>query len=331
MSEVSRAQRPPASPRGAVPTGLRSEGALPRAKAVPEASGTTENERLSDEGRRRLQESPGGKRENRAPATTGPSLREALHAEWTKLRTTPGTVWLLLAIIAVTVALSAAAAGAAKCPAVGCGQDPAKVSLTGVDLGQAVVAVLAVLAVSGEYSTGMIRTTLAAMPRRTTVLAAKAAILTGLVLTAGTIAVLGSVLAGRLILPGHGFTPAHGYPPLSLADGPVLRAAAGSVLYLALIALLSLGAATTVRDSAAAVGAALGLLYLFPIIAAVVTDPHWQRHLQQIGPMSAGLEIQATTGLRSLPIGPWAGLGVLAAWAAAALLAGGLLLRLRDA
>ena len=85
------------------------------------------------------------------------------------------------------------------------------------------------------------------------------------------------------------------------------------------------------RDSAAAVGAALGLLYLFPIIAAVVTDPHWQRHLQQIGPMSAGLEIQATTGLRSLPIGPWAGLGVLAAWAAAALLAGGLLLRLRDA
>ena len=85
------------------------------------------------------------------------------------------------------------------------------------------------------------------------------------------------------------------------------------------------------RDSAAAVGAALGLLYLFPIIAAVVTDPHWQRHLQQIGPMSAGLDIQATTGLRSLPLSPWAGLGVLAAWAAAALLAGGLLLRLRDA
>ena len=85
------------------------------------------------------------------------------------------------------------------------------------------------------------------------------------------------------------------------------------------------------RDSAAAIGIVLGLLYLFPIIAAVVTDPHWQRHLQQIGPMSAGLEIQATTGLRSLPIGPWAGLGVLAAWAAAALLAGGLLLRLRDA
>jgi ABC-2 type transport system permease protein len=75
----------------------------------------------------------------------------------------------------------------------------------------------------------------------------------------------------------------------------------------------------------------LGLLFLFPIIAAVVTDPHWQRHLQQIAPMNAGLYIQATTGLRSLPLTPWEGLGVLAAWAAGALLAGGILLRLRDA
>ena len=313
-----------------MPTGLRSEGALPRAKAVPEASGTTENERLSDEGRRRPQESPGGKRENRAPATTGPGLREALHAEWTKLRTTPGTVWLLLAIIAVTVALSAAAAGAARCPAVGCGQDPAKVSLTGVDLGQAVVAVLAVLAVSGEYSTGMIRTTLAAMPRRSTVLAAKAAVLTGLVLAAGTVAVLGSLLAGRLILPGHGFTAAHGFAALSLGTGPVLRACAGSVLYLGLIALLSLGVATAVRDSGVAIGLVLGLLYLFPIIGAVVSDPRLARHIEQAAPMTAGLDIQATIGLRGLPLTPWAGLAVLVAWAVGALLAGALLLRIRD-
>jgi ABC-2 type transport system permease protein len=151
------------------------------------------------------------------------------------------------------------------------------------------------------------------------------------VLAAGTIAVLASVLAGRLILPGNGFTPAHGYPTLSLGDGAVLRATAGSVIYLALIALLSLGAATAVRDSATAVGVVLGLLYLFPIIAQTVSDPHWRRHLQQIGPMTAGLAIQATTNLHSLPIGPWTGLGVLAAWATAALLTGGLLLRFRDA
>jgi ABC-2 type transport system permease protein len=112
---------------------------------------------------------------------------------------------------------------------------------------------------------------------------------------------------------------------------PALRAAAGSVLYLALIALLSLGTATAIRDSATAIGTVLGLLYLFPIIAHLAADPHWYRHLEQIGAMTAGLAIQATTGLSGLPISPWAGLGVLAAWAAAALLAGGLLLRRRDA
>ena len=164
--------------------------------------------------------------------------RAALRAEWTKLRTVPGPAWLALAVIAATVALSAAAAAAARCPAAGCAADPAKISLTGIVLGQAVVAVLAVLVVSGEYSTGMIRVTLAAMPRRGTVLAAK---------------------------------------------------------------------------------------------AAAVSSPHWHRLLEQVAPMSAGLAIQATTGLRSLPIGPWAGLGVLAAWAFAALLAGGLRLAFGDA
>jgi ABC-2 type transport system permease protein len=256
----------------------------------------------------------------------------ALRAEWTKLRTAPGTIWLLAATIVLTVAVSTAATAATRCPAgAACPVDPAKLSLTGVEFGQAVVAILAVLAVSTEYSTGMIRTTLTAMPRRAAVLAAKAAVTTGPVLAAAAVAVAGSLLAGRLILPGHGFTAARGFPLLSLADGPVLRAAAGSVLYLALIALLSLGVATAVRDPAAAIGIVLGLLYLFPIVSSLAANPHWQRHLEQIGPMTAGLDIEATTGLRSLPLSPWAGLGVLAAWAAAALLAGGLLLRLRDA
>jgi ABC-2 type transport system permease protein len=267
-----------------------------------------------------------------APRPGWAAMCDALGAEWTKLRTLPGTIWLLAGIVVLTAAVSAAAVAATRCPpGTACPVDSAKLSLTGVDVGQAVVAILAVLAISGEYSTGMIRVTLAAMPRRTTVLAAKAAIVTGLVLGAGIIAVAGSLLAGRLILPGHGFAPARGFPLLSLAHGPVLRAAAGSVLYLALIALLSLGAAAAVRDSATAIGVVLGLLYLFPIVAALANSPDWQRHLEQIGPMAAGLDIQATTGLRSLPLSPWAGLGVLAAWAAAALLAGGLVLRMRDA
>ncbi len=259
-------------------------------------------------------------------------MTAALRAEWTKLRTLPGTGWLLLGLVAATVIISATVSASLSCTSTAaCHVDITKLSLTGTYLGQAVVATVAVLAVSGEYGTGMIRVTLAAMPRRTTVLAAKAAVVTAVTLAAGVPAVLGSLLAGRLILPGHGYTPANGYPVLSLADATVLRAAAGTVLYLALIALLSLGVATAVRDAAVAIGAVLGLLYLFPILGQVAGNPGVARHLEQIGPMSAGLEIQASTGLRGLPISPWAGLGVLAAWAAAALLAGGLLFRRRDA
>jgi ABC-2 type transport system permease protein len=254
----------------------------------------------------------------------------ALRAEWAKLRTLAGTWWLLLAAGALTVGVGSGAASAVTCQTAGCGQDPARIALSGVYLSQALVATSAVLAISGEYSTGMIRTTLTAMPRRMTVLAAKAVVTTGLALTAGAVGVLASMLAGRLILPGHGFTPVHGYPPLSLANGPDLRAAAGSVLYLALIALLALGAATAVRDSAVSIGVVLGLLYLFPVIASAV-GPNWSRRLQQIGPMSAGLSVQATIDLRSLPLTPWQGLGVLALWAAGTLLIGGLVLRFRDA
>ena len=258
-------------------------------------------------------------------------MRNALHAEWTKQRTVAVTGWLLAAAAVLTGAISAGAAAAARCPAAGCAGDPARIGLSGVAFGQAAVAILAVLAISGEYTSGMIRTTLTAMPRRTTVLAAKAIVVAALALVAGAVGVLGSLLAGRLLLPGHGFTAAHGFAPLSLADGPVLRAAAGSVLYLVLIGLLSLGVATMVREPAVAIGVVLALLFLFPIIAHVALSQQWQRHLEQAGPMTAGLAIQATTGLPALPIQPWAGLGVLAAWAAAALLAGALVLRLRDA
>jgi ABC-2 type transport system permease protein len=238
-----------------------------------------------------------------------------------------GTAWLLAGVVLLTVALGVAASAA--CAGTGCG-DPAKTSLTGIAFGQAVVAVLAVLAVGGEYSTGMIRVTFAAVPRRSTVLAAKAVVVGALVLVAGTAAVLVSVLAGRLVLPG-GSAGANGHAVLSLADGPVARAAVGSVLYLVLVGLLSLGVATAVRDAAAAIGVVLGLLYLFPIVAAVVSDPDWVKRLQRISPMTAGLAVQATTNVDSLPISPWAGLGVLGLWAAGALLVGGLVLRLRDA
>jgi ABC-2 type transport system permease protein len=257
--------------------------------------------------------------------------REALHAEWTKLRTIPGPGWLLLAAIALTTAVGALAAHAVTCPGGGCQVDPAKVSLTGIYLSQAIVAIVAVTSVSGEYSTGMIRVTLTAVPRRWRVLAAKASVIGAATLVAGAAAMLASLLAGRLLLYRNGISPAHGYEPLSLGTWPVLRAAGGSALYLTLIALIGIGIAAAVRDSATSIAVVLGLLYLFPIITGVVSNPHLQRHLNQISPMTAGLYIQATTNLRSLPLTPLQGLGVLAAWAAGTLLAGGLLLSVRDA
>jgi ABC-2 type transport system permease protein len=257
-------------------------------------------------------------------------MRPALRAEWTKLRTTAGPAWLLLASVTVTVALGAAVTAAIACPQRGCDLDLTQLSLTGIYLSQAPVAILAVLAISSEYSTGLIRITLTAIPHRPAVLAAKATVLTLAVAASGGVAVLASLLVARITLPGNGFTPAHGYRPLSLANGPTLRAYAGSVLYLVLVALLSLGIAATVRDSAAAIGTILGLLYLPPILAQTMDNPHWQRLLQQVAPMSAGLAIQTTTGPSTPPIGPWAGLAVLAAWATGALLTGTLLLHRRD-
>jgi ABC-2 type transport system permease protein len=239
-----------------------------------------------------------------------------LHAEWTKIRTVPGTAWLLLGTVALTALLGALAAN--TMPADG---DPAKTTLTGVALGQAVVVILAVGTVCDEYGTGMIRITLTAVPRRMNVLAAKGTVVAALTLAAATAAVLVSVAIGDLLLPNG----------LSLSEGPVQRATAGSVVYLTLIALLSVGVAMLVRDAAAAVGLVLGLLYLTPIVASLVSDPDWHDRLLKLSPMTAGLSVQATTNLAQQPIGPWEGIGVLALWAAGALLAGAAALRFRDA
>lgn len=256
----------------------------------------------------------------------------ALHAEWTKWRTLPGQAWLIFGTIAVTVGVSWAAIASQHCPALGgCIPDPARQSLIGVEAGQAVVAILAVVAVTGEYATGMIRVTFTAMPRRLIALSSKAVVAAGLVLATAAASVLGCVLAGRLILPGNGFTRANGFAVYSLGNPGLLRAACGAVLYLVLIALMSMGVAAAVRESAVAIGAVLGLLYLFPILLMAVSNTTWHRHLEQIAPMVAGLDVISTVGLRSLPLTPWQGLGVMAAWACGCLAIGGAILRFRDA
>jgi len=267
---------------------------------------------------------------------TGALLVDALHAEWTKFRTLAGSWWLLLAVAALTVTVSAATAAGFHCPPDGCtpqltGADPARLGLSGVYLGQVVIALLAVLAIGGEYGNGMIRLTLTAIPRRLTAFCSKALVTALAALGAAVAAVGGSMLAGALILPGKGLSATNGYQALSLGNGADLRAACGSVLYLTLIALLAFGVTAAVRDAAAGIGLVLGVLLLFPIMSAVIPDHVLARHLEQLAPMTAGLYIQATTGLDALPLTPWQGLGVTALWALGALLLGATLMRLRDA
>jgi ABC-2 type transport system permease protein len=263
-------------------------------------------------------------------------FRQALHAEWTKLRTLPGTFWLLAAVSVLTIALSAGVSAAYQCTPGACspaqtGTDPAKIALAGLYLGQVLAACVGVLAVGGEYDSGMIRVTLAALPRRLSVLLAKALVALGVTLAASLVGVLGSYVAGRLLLPGSGLSAANGYLVLSLGNDTDLRAFSCAVLYLVLIALMALGITTAVRNSGAAIGTVLGLLFVFPILTAVIPDHTLARHLEQASPMTAGGYSYTTVGLKSLPLTPWQGLGVVALWAVGALLLGALVLRLRDA
>jgi ABC-2 type transport system permease protein len=111
-----------------------------------------------------------------------------------------------------------------------------------------------------------------------------------------------------------------------LSSAAVGKAAGGSVLYLCLIALMGLGVAAVARNAAFAAGIMLGLLYLVPAAMRFFPDPDWQETLYRLNPSTAGLAIQTTVDGAKLPIGPWTGLGVAAAWTLGSLLVGGWLL-----
>jgi ABC-2 type transport system permease protein len=239
-------------------------------------------------------------------------VRAALRAEWAKLRTVPDAAVALPLIALFTVAVAVAASTASSA-------DVVRSSLLGVELGQAVVAVWGVQILAGEYGSGLITATFTALPRRLDVLAAKAVYLVAGVLAAAVPAVVVSVLAGH--------TLATGYP--ALADGAVLRAGFGAVAYLCLMGLTGLGIGALVRSAVAGTGVVLGLL-LAPTVMLSLLTPHWQRWVFKLSPSLAGQAIQSTVGVQALPIGPWAGLGVAAAWAIVALGVGALTLRARD-
>jgi hypothetical protein len=248
-----------------------------------------------------------------------------LHAEWTKARTVPGTYWLLAATVALIPAVGAAAVATTDvrdCPVPGaCAVDVTKLSLTGVLVAQVAVVVLAVLMVGNEYGTGLIRVTLTAVPARLALFAGKLIVLSGLVAAGGSAGVTAAVEAARAIGPGAGL------PPLSWSAGPTMRAATGTLVYLALIALLAAGVAAIVRDTAGALITVLAALFVAPIVAAVISNPVWHRRLEKYAPMTAGLSVQSGHDVAH----PWSGIVVLAAYAAGAVLLGGMLLSVRDA
>ncbi|RFS87509.1 ABC transporter permease [Actinomadura spongiicola] len=257
-------------------------------------------------------------------------MRRALLAEWTKLRTVRSTAWTPWTAAVLTMALSLPILGTAGPDTTACGAatgcDPVRLSLTGVQLGQLAVIVTAVLTMSAEYGTGLIVPTLTAEPRRLRVLTAKAITVTATALCAGLMSVAGCLIAGHVLLPGADLSS-----PLVPITWPAMRAASGTLLYLVLIALFSLGLAAALRDTATALSTVLALLYMPGILARFIADERWNTLVDRYAPMSAGLAVQNTDHPSAQSIGPWAGLGVLAAYATAVMAAGAVLFHRRDA
>jgi ABC-2 type transport system permease protein len=262
-------------------------------------------------------------------------LPQALEAEWIKLRSVRSSAWTLLVAFALsllgTFVMCSGTTTEGGSPGRPGDNDIVRDSLTGVWLGQIVIAVLAVLLVTSEYSSGTIRATFAAIPRRRVVLMAKSCVTGALVLVVGLLTATACFVLGQSLLRGNGFDYAGGYPHASLTDGPALRAVAGSGLYLACLALLALGLAAIVRHTATAITVVLGLMFV-PAIAAGILPERLSEPLLKFSPMTAGLAVQETVDRADgIPIGPWAGLGVLGTYALGALIVAAWLIQRRDA
>ena len=265
---------------------------------------------------------------------TRPGLPQAVGAEWIKLRSVRSSTGMVLAAFAFSVLGTFLICGGSTTEGGSPGHpgdnDIVRDSLAGVWLGQILFAVLAVLVITSEYSTGTIRATFAALPRRRLVLAAKTLVTGVVVLAAGFLTAAACFLVGQSLLRGNGFDYAGGYPHASLTDGPALRAVAGSGLYLAGLALLALGIAAIVRHTATAITVVLALMFVPPLATSVLPEG-LSELVQKFSPM-AGLAVQETVERPdSIPIGPWAGLAVLGAYALGTLVLAAWLIQRRDA
>jgi len=228
---------------------------------------------------------------------TGYGFRNVVAMEWIKLRALRSARWALGGGMAATVALGVVAGYNTR----NAGGDPTSNVLAGVALGQVITGVLGVLAMTSEYSSGLIRVTFAAVPRRSLVLGAKAFT--------------------------WGLTFRSSVPHPSLGDPTVLRAVAATGGYLALTGLTGLGIGTILRHSAAAVATLVGGLFVLPVItgaAAHVTGKFMPE-------LIAGNSLAAVKPVQGFTWSPWLELGIVALYPLLLLAAGSWLLERRDA
>jgi len=253
--------------------------------------------------------------------TTAPAeksvLPDLLRSEWAKFRTVRSTYWSLIAAVAAMVGLGAIISSAQSGHQAGF--DPVSTSLSGVLLAQLAIGVLGVLFVTSEYSTGMIRTTFTAAPQRRSVIATKAAVFGAVALVVGTVTSLVTFLVGQAILGTNG---------VSLTSPGALRSVIGVGLYLGLLGVFAVGLGTIIRSTAGAIASLFGLILVLPAIAAALPTSV-RDSVDKYLPGNAGQAIFHTIRDTST-LSPWAGLGVFALYAAAALGAGLFLVGRRD-
>ena len=198
--------------------------------------------------------------------------------------------------------------------------DPVARSLGGVELAQLAIGVLGVLVVTGEYATGMIRSSLMAVPRRWPVLGAKLLVFAACTFVLSLIASFVAFLLGQQLLGTHGTT---------LGAPHVLRAVIGVALYLTVVGALTVGLGFILRNTAGGIATFVGLMLVLPGIARLLPDT-WQPHVLPYLPSNAGgsvFAVQPDAGM----LGTWTGFAVFCAWAAAALVVGLVVLERRDA
>lgn len=246
----------------------------------------------------------------------GYGFRDAVRMEWVKLRTLRSTTWVLAAGMCVTVALGAVTGFNTR----NATSDPTSNVLAGVVFGQVITGVLGVLTMTGEYSSGLIRPTLAAVPRRPLVLWAKACVVGGLMLVAGEIATFGSFFLGIAVLRSS-------VPHPLLSQGPVLRAVLLTGAYLAIVALIGLGIGAILRHGAAAVATLVGGLFVLPIVTAAAGHGV-ARFMPEL---IAGNSLAAVKPVDGFGWSPWLELLISAMYPVVLLAAGSWLLVQRDA